>query len=72
MTKEFFNYLAEWMPDAPMQCDGCTRQIEIGKATSKEDRFFCSERCAEIATAPMIHPQPKRIPGVNFVDGWDV
>jgi hypothetical protein len=72
MDLELLQYLAEWIPDAPIGCQRCSHAVALGQAIQKEQKVFCSERCAEIATAPMIRPQPKRIPGVNFVDGWDV
>jgi hypothetical protein len=72
MNAELIQYLAQFMPLAPIQCDGCTREVEISKAIEREGKFFHSETCADIATAPIVKPKPKRIEGVNFVDGWDV
>lgn len=68
MDAELIRYLAGWMPDAPIQCAGCTRQTAIGSAIEAERKFFCSERCRERELAPLIKPQPKGL----CVDGWDV
>ena len=72
MAIELIQYLAKFMPLALIQCDGCTREIEISKAVERDNRFFHSEQCAQKAMAPMVKPQPRRIEGVNYVDGWDV
>ena len=73
MNAELIQYLAQFMPLAPIQCDGCTREVEISKAIEREGKFFHSERCADIATAPIIKPQPE---GHRVIanDGvvWDV
>ena len=68
MNAELIQYLAPFMPTAPIQCDGCTREVEISKAIEKEGKHFHSQKCADIATAPLIKPQPKS----TRVDGWDV
>lgn len=68
MDAELINYLAEFMPTAQIECAGCTRQVAISKAIEREGKFFHSERCADIATAPIIKPQPKG----TRIDGWDV
>jgi len=66
MNAELIQYLAQFMPLAPIQCDGCTREVEISKAIEREGKFFHSEKCADIALAPMVKPQNK---GTQF-EGW--
>ncbi len=68
MDAELIKYLIEWMPDALIDCAGCTRQIEISKAVQRENKFYHSEQCADIATAVMIKPkQPQTI-----YEGWAI
>lgn len=73
MNAELINYLAEFMPAAQIECAGCTRQVAISEAIERDGRFFHSERCADIATAPIIKPQPEGH-RVMASDGviWDV
>lgn len=68
MDDELFNLLAEIMPDAPIDCAGCTRQVAISKAVQREGKFFHSERCADREAAPMIKPQNKS----QQYEGWDI
>lgn len=73
MDAELINYLAEFMPAAQIECSGCTRKVAISEAIEREGKFFHSERCSDIATAPIIKPQPEGH-RVMASDGviWDV
>ena len=66
MNAELIQYLAPFMPTAPIQCDGCTKEVEISKAIEREGKFFHSEKCADIELAPMVKPQGR---GTDY-KGW--
>jgi hypothetical protein len=66
-----------------IECLGCTKLLSIFDLANYHEAapVFCSDRCktkhesreqAERRNAPMVKPQPKRVEGVNFINGWDV
>lgn len=66
-----------------IECEYCHQPVLTGNLSNlftwnfqigyQPDSISCGKCEGSIrAKAPYIKPQPKRIPGVNFVDGWDV
>jgi hypothetical protein len=72
MEQCLLNYLTSLMPDALINCDGCTRQVKASEAIKREGKHFHSEQCADIACARFVKHQPARVEGVNHCDGWDI
>lgn len=68
MTQDLLEYLTSLMPDAPIDCDGCTRQVKALEAIKREGKHFHSEACADIACARLVKPQEK---GTTF-QHWDI
>lgn len=68
MSQDLLNYLISLMPNAIIDCDGCTRQIKASEAIKREGKHFHSEECADIACARLVKPQEK---GFTF-QNWDV
>lgn len=68
MNQDLLDYLISLMPDAIIECDGCTKQVKASEAINREGKHFHSERCADLACARLVKPQEKG----HRVDGWDV
>lgn len=54
------------------RCHECGKSVRVELLIETDNKDFCSETCRDRATAPLVRPQPKRIPGHNWIDGWDV
>ena len=65
---ELIEYLAQIVPDATVECAGCGVNREAGAAVMRDDKWYCSEQCADRSLAPLRKPQPKAV----IVDGWKV
>lgn len=70
MDKDLFDYLTSLIPDALIDCDGCTRQVKASEAINREGKYFHSERCAEMVCAPLVKPQPKSSNIDPALEGW--
>ncbi len=68
MNQDLLDYLISLMPDAIIECDGCTRQVKASEAIKREGKHFHSESCADVATAQLVKPQEK---GAAF-QHWDI
>jgi hypothetical protein len=68
MEAELFKYLAQLMPDAETNCAGCGELVEISAAVMRQEKFYCSETCADRSLALLIKPQPI----VFQLEGWDL
>lgn len=68
VSQDLLDYLISLMPDALIDCDGCTRQVKAGEAIKREGKYFHSEQCADVECAVLIKPQPK----TQQCDGWDI
>lgn len=66
--EDLIEYLATIVPGATVDCAGCPVKREVGAMVKREGKFYCSERCADIANAVVRKAQPK---GVK-INGWDV
>lgn len=65
---ELFNYLVTVAPDAEAVCAGCAKYVRVGSAIRREEKFFCSEDCADRALALLVKRQPTGLK----IDGWDL
>ena len=68
MEQDLLNYLIGLMPDAPIDCDGCTRQVKASEAIKRDGKYFHSEHCADVACAPLHKPQEKG----TVYEGWPI
>lgn len=56
MDDDLFQYLAEIMPDAIADCDGCPEKFVIGKGFEKDGKIYHNRACWMKFTAPIVKP----------------
>ena len=66
--KDLLEYMIAKMPDALIDCDGCTRKVKASEAIKREGKYFHSEQCADVACALLVKPQEK---GTTY-QHWDI
>lgn len=67
-TAELIEYLTKIVPAATVQCAGCGVTREAVKAVIREDKFYCSDGCADRSCAVVRKQQPARVD----CDGWSI
>jgi hypothetical protein len=55
---DLLEYLMDIVPAASIECAGCPKQVAAQTTVLRNGQFYCSDICADIATAPVIKDQP--------------
>ena len=66
VDKGLLDYMIALMPNALVDCDGCTRKVKASEAIKREGKYFHSGQCADVALALLHKPQEKG----TVYEGW--